>query len=294
MFNDNFFAMIIGIDNYNNPKINNLSKAAKDSTDFYNFLIKVGGYAKENVSILTNQQANKKNIYEHIYEFKNKTDRNDTFIFYFSGHGCSSNNDFILPLYNYDENNKNTFLNYEELNNIFSDINAKNVLFLFDTCYSGLLAKKDTNMKVTNGNQLIKLVEGNFYNSRVLIASSLPDQPSWELMKIDNGVFTHCLLKALQGGCRINQNDKIYIFDLLKFLVKNVKMVAYDNGINQDCCVKTSLLYEDFPICFTQKKYEGLKGKKTDGSKRYIIEELGIRNSELKWKSCGFLQLLKY
>lgn len=254
MFNTNFFALIIGIDYYDNSKVKNLSKATKDSEDLYNYLISSGGYSQENVVILTNHEANKTNINKKISELKNKIGNNDTFIFYFSGHGSSLNDDFILPLCDYDEKDNNTYLNDQELNSVFSDINARNVLFLFDTCYSGLLAKRDS--ETDKKKQLLKLVEDEFHNSRVLIASSLPNQPSWELLKIDNGVFTHCLLEALQGGCSVEQNDKIYIFDLLKFLVKNVKEVANENQISQDCCIKTSLLFEDFPICFTQKKYK--------------------------------------
>lgn len=280
MFKNNFYALIIGIDNYNKPYIASLTKAKKDSIDLHDFLVNDGGYDEKNVFILTNEQVTKENIFTKINELKKKFGENDTFLFFFSGHGSNINSDFILPLYEYDEKNERTFLCNNELIDIFSDVKTKNVLFLFDTCYSGLLAKKEGEIVVANNEkQLKKLIDGDFYNSRVLVASSLPNQPSWETPKIDNGIFTHCLLSAMKGACVPQKSNRVYILDLIKYLVENVNAVAKNNSIEQDCCVKTSLLYEDFPVCCAPKGFN----HETKLPTRYLntVVDLQENNEEL-------------
>lgn len=272
---DDFFATIVGINNYGSSSLSTLHSAEKDAKDLYDFLTKTGGYKQENAELLTGSNATKENINQKIEEYKNLITENSTMLFYFSGHGINYNNHFILPLYNFDEKNESTFFTADELIDLFSKINVRKILFLFDTCYAGALTREkgtqeDDNEEFNPNSKFIleKLVETNTENSRVLVASSLPDQTSYEInnKNINNGVFTHCLLKALKGSCQIEKSPRIYVFELLRYLVKNVSAVALKNGINQQCCVKTSVLYQDFPVCYTSEEVDN----NTQLPKRYI------------------------
>lgn len=247
-----FYALIIGIDDYHSSEISNLDKAKKDAEDIYTFLTTSGGYKKENTVLLTNKEVTKENIISQITELEKRFVEDSTLIIYISGHGGNINNEYILPLYSFKKKIKNTYFNEKELIDLFSKISVNKLLFLLDSCHAGILAKeKKLNTGMTE-NLLDKLVSTfPIDNSRVLLASSLPNQSSWECANIDNGIFTYCLLKALKGACLSERHSEILVIDLLKYLVKNVPYIAKQCGVVQNCCVKTSVLYQDFPICLT-------------------------------------------
>ena len=58
------FAVVIGISDYNNPRIPNLAYAAKDAKDFYDFLVDSGkgGFKPQNVKLILNEKATLVNI----------------------------------------------------------------------------------------------------------------------------------------------------------------------------------------------------------------------------------------
>lgn len=269
-----FYAIIVGINNYGESQLSSLHSAQKDATDLYDFLIKTGGYTAENTLLLINEKATKEHIKQNIECFKSRFTNNSTLLFYFSGHGSNFDKSFILPLYNFNYDNASTYFTANELVDFFAEIEVGKLLFLFDTCYAGILAREkdanqdDSKLEKNAESILEKLVETNVHNSRVLVASSLPDQTSYEInnSSINNGIFTHCLLKALQGACQIEKGSKICIFELLRYLVKNVPQVASQNNMNQHCCVKTSVLYQDFPVCYTSAELDN----STQLPKRYI------------------------
>ena len=223
---EDFFAIIIGINDYGNTQLNTLDLARKDATDLHEFLIKTGGYKKANTVLLVDEKATKANINYHLEQLKVKFTARSTLVFYFSGHGSNAGNNYLLPLYNYDIEDRQSYYELQELIALFSEINVDKLLFMFDTCYSGILTKakdvleENPDQKESQELLLEKLVETDIHNSRVLIASSLPDQTSYEIRNanIVNGEFTHCLLNGLKGACQIEKNkQKKEAFCLLIF-----------------------------------------------------------------------------
>lgn len=252
-----YYALIIGIDDYHSFEISNLDKAKKDAEDVYAFLTVSGGYKKKNTVLLTNKEVTKENIISQLSELKNKFVKDSTLIIYISGHGGNINNEYILPLYSYNKRNNKTYFCEEELIKLFSEIKVDKLLFLLDSCHAGLLAKERKLNTGMTENLLDKLVSTfPIDNSRVLVASSLPNQSSWETDKMNNGIFTYCLLNALKGACLNERHNEILILDLLKYLVKNVPYIAKQCGVIQNCCIKTSVLYQDFTVCLTSAEMD--------------------------------------
>ena len=251
---ENAFALIIGISKYDSNKIGNLKEASKDARKLYNHLKDVGGYVSENLILLQNKSVTIERIAESYGKISHKINDNSTLIFFFAGHGeVKIDGKRCLPLYGYSPEDYNSFLPENEIIEMFNDIKANKVLFLFDCCASGEMARgEDDDNDENNGisqNLIEKLVSTSTPSKgRVLIASSLPEQPSWEIKEV-GGIFTHCLLSALYGNCKKANRQSIHLIDLMGYLIENIPVTAVEYDKVQRPCIKTSIFNEDFPIC---------------------------------------------
>lgn len=158
-----YYAIIAACSEYNDSKLNlprfiPPHKEWKLKT-FYNNLIKAENWKEENIILLINEEATIKNITSAFNEMANNVDENDVFLFSWQGHGSQvvdmstlENPDFdeedgydeVMDPYNAYRDENGVLHNYitdDELNNMFSSINAKGQFIIFDCCYSGGIVK---------------------------------------------------------------------------------------------------------------------------------------------------------
>lgn len=250
---NNYYALILGIDKYNSNEIADLDKSSKDANDISKYLTTKGGYNSENIILLVNEDVNKHKIMMAFKELSNKMDKESTCLFFISGHGASINNEYVLPLYDYSQNNDSTYYTEKEITELFAGQNASRQIILLDSCHAGMLAKEKKQRTGMSEQFLEKIVSSVPVNeSRVIVASSLPNQSSYESNDLNNGLFTYCLLNALNGECKTSNKNSILLLDLVKYLIKEVPSVAKQYNLKQNCCVKTSILYQDFPVCLSE------------------------------------------
>ena len=88
--NDRLFALIIGIDNYQDKKIRKLRGCVNDSENVYRFLTESLRASPAHIKHLRDSQATRQNILsafeEHLLN-NQEIQQNDTIVFYFAGHG---------------------------------------------------------------------------------------------------------------------------------------------------------------------------------------------------------------
>jgi hypothetical protein len=78
------FALVIGIDKY---EISSLFGCVKDAEMFRDALINYSGFRREDIEMLTDKAATYRAILDALVERRQKAQRGDLFVFYFSGHG---------------------------------------------------------------------------------------------------------------------------------------------------------------------------------------------------------------
>ena len=83
------YALIIGISDYEDPKIKDLSFAHRDAEIFYDYLRSPAGGSvpKQNIKLLKETNATISNIYVAKQWLEKSVEKNDLVYFYFSGHG---------------------------------------------------------------------------------------------------------------------------------------------------------------------------------------------------------------
>lgn len=230
---DNGYALVVGIANYS--KVRKLPKTVlKDAQDISILLRNPEqcGYPADQVKHLVDDMGTANEIRNGLQWLAEQTSKDDTAVFFFSGHGgrieSGSATDNYLISYDTDPDDlKNTSIDGQELTTLLQDIKAGRLLVLFDCCHAGGLgeAKKNglfalPNLKTGLDERLYeRLGQGN---GRVIIASSRSDEYSWMLSGMENSLFTYYLLEALRGFAPVRGDGLIRLFDLFDYVSHKV------------------------------------------------------------------------
>jgi len=211
------WALVIGISNFKDSSIN-LKYAAKDATDFKNFLINTQKFRPDHVKLLTDESATRDNIIGMMGEkwLGSHVKDDDLVVVYVSSHGSSATAEAgganFLVAY---DTNKNSLLAtgipMQWLTKIVSDqVHSNRVVLLLDVCHSGAAGEGRKSLTRTAGidPRVLKMGDG-----QMIICSSQADQVSWESRNYENSVFTRRLMEAL-----LSNKDQTTIFNAYKQL----------------------------------------------------------------------------
>ena len=141
---DNSYALIIGIDKYQN--VQPLNYAVKDAESIQDILVNTFDFPEDNVTLLKNEEATKQNILKSFSEITKKAEDSDRVLIFFAGHGETMDlpeggeKGYLIPVEGDSENLYLTGLPMEELRQIALISRAKHMLYLVDACYGGIAA----------------------------------------------------------------------------------------------------------------------------------------------------------
>ncbi|MEN3326595.1 MAG: hypothetical protein V7638_1402 [Acidobacteriota bacterium] len=228
------FALIIGISRYkNNLKgIPNLKYADQDATAMYEFFQKRtgGGFTRENMLLLQNEQATTANIREALTHFITRASENDLLLIFFAGHGAPDpfypQNLYVITYDTSVEAMEQTAFAMASLRKfVEQNVRSKRVVLLFDACHSAGLSSEGTRDLPNN---LANLYLQNLLyqqEGRAIITSSDVNEASRESQKWGNGhgVFTYYLLEGLKGSADTNGDRLVSVGELFRYVQQKVR-----------------------------------------------------------------------
>jgi hypothetical protein len=223
------WALVVGIDSFNDKRIPTLHYSVKDSSDFVDFLKdpKGGQFDPTHIIHLSNDTATLEGIRTGLGRLRVNAQPDDLVVVYLSSHGSPRDVDpngvsFVVV---HDTNLDDAATLYatslqmiDLVQQINREIRARRVVLVLDTCFSGDAL---TSLQAGAGGTasrgfsatvpLDKNVEAStppafsaaFQNltigyGRAVITASRASQESWESAKLKNGYFTHYLIDALR------------------------------------------------------------------------------------------------
>jgi hypothetical protein len=220
------YAVVIGIDRYQNHEIDALQNAVNDAKAVAGMFRKLGFDVKE----FYNEQATRKAILSTFSNIISTTGKNDSFILYFAGHGQGltlDNNErvgYIIP-YDADINLQQTdIVQYDEeaialktIEKYAKDIKAKHIAMLYDSCFSGLAMGHRSYALPDNINT--EYYQDLLKRKAINILTAGDDQ------RVSDGTghspFTQAILNALEkNGIDMNDRDGYATFKQLAVYVK--------------------------------------------------------------------------
>jgi TPR repeat protein len=198
------WAVIIGIDKFQNNSIPKLQYPSKDARDFAKFLVEKGNFAADHVLLLTNEQATLGKIKEVIGDswLPQRARKDDLVLVFASTHGSPKEidvaGDNFLVVYDTDPMKLfSTGIRFADLAPTIKDrTGCDRVVLLLDACSSGAANVGGKGM-VRTGNFDVATLAGE---GQIVISSSAADQRSFESKRYENGVFTKQLIASLQAN----------------------------------------------------------------------------------------------
>lgn len=209
------WSVVVGVSTYEHMPA--LRYTDDDAYRFFAFLKSPegGALSSEQVKILIDEDATRNNILSALRETLLKADENDVILFYYSGHGLEGS---FIPV---DFDGFNNRLMHDEIKAIFDQSKAKHKIIFADACYSGsLLAMK------SSVNSMMKKYYQSFENTSgglAFFTSSQGEEISLEDGGLRQGIFTHFLIRGLNGEADLNQNKIVTIKELYDFVSDNVR-----------------------------------------------------------------------
>lgn len=189
-----------------------------DAYQLYAFLKSPEGGAlpDEQVRLLIDEEAARKNILNALRATFLRADENDVILFYFSGHGLQGS---FLPV---DFDGYNNQLRHDEIKALLEESRAKHKIVLADACHSGSLLSMKTPLQIA-----LKRYYEAFEQSSggmALLMSSKGEEYSLEDGGLRSGIFSHFLVRGLKGAANQNDDGLVTIQELFDYVHQNVRM----------------------------------------------------------------------
>ncbi len=203
------FALIVGIGDFRDAAIPKLRFPAKDAQDLASVLAdpQVGRFKTDNVLVLTDAQATRKNINAMLQQLILRAQEDDLVLIFISSHGSPHQEGSGLGgvgyIVTYDAGLTNMWddaLEYADFSRKVGLIKAKRKVILLDTCFSGQMVAKGAKALVAEGPGIDEATAKMFLSGEgsFVITSSRATEKSYESTRLQNGYFTYYLVKALR------------------------------------------------------------------------------------------------
>ncbi|MEL6440892.1 MAG: DnaJ C-terminal domain-containing protein [Cyanobacteria bacterium J06621_8] len=215
-------AIVIGINQYH--FLQPLKYAKRDAEAMQDFLLKYAGF--ERIFFFTDDsesiggkstkpfRANLLRVMRQLFEYP-FMGKGDNFWFFFSGHGIPyANKDYLMPIDGDPEDIENTGIATRDISDRLRRCGADNVVMILDACRS---EGKKSGLGI--GQQTEKEAKRT---GVISFFSCSPNQYSYEIDTLQQGVFTTALLEGLgvRGRCatveRLNQYLEYRVPELLQ------------------------------------------------------------------------------
>lgn len=194
-------ALIIGIDDYKDPDIPDLKTPVNDAEAMGKLLHDRYGFE---IELLLNRKATKEAIYRALRKLAISTKEDDSVLIYYAGHGAldrTYNDGWWVPA-DAKGGNPITYLDNVQVQKAMRSMQARHVLLISDSCYSGTLFGQDRAMPPVIDDKYYL----NFYNEKSRWGMTSGNKtPVSDSGSEGHSVFAYQLLKELR------QNEKPYI-----------------------------------------------------------------------------------
>lgn len=200
------FAIVIGINRY--EKMPALEFAVEDAKAVSK-LLEASGF--DQITMILDKEASQGRILTELFHhLPQKVSSNDRLLFYFAGHGETEDltdggkKGYILPVDADNSDLAGTAISMEQVRSFSSRIAAKHILYVMDSCYSGLGLSRSTGASTVSTGFLRKVA--SLRAVQVITAGGKGEQAQ---ERGGQGIFTRFFLKALEGEADINKDGVV-------------------------------------------------------------------------------------
>lgn len=206
-----YHALVIGNNNYTDPKWANLSNAVNDAQTVAAVLEKKYGFE---TTLLLN--AKRVDMLEAIETMRNKLTEDDNLLIYYAGHGQrddANNRAYWIPVDSSAESSTNWIPSYQITDHV-NAMNARHVLLVVDSCYAGLMTRASgvnamlVGMTADQKEEKIKDRLGR--RTRMLITAGDNTEVLDAGKQGDHSIFAEAFIAALENNSGVLDSEGVF------------------------------------------------------------------------------------
>jgi hypothetical protein len=233
--NHNGIAVVIGIESYQH--VSDATYAYNDAEVFREYLANTMGFSKAKVKIVTNRQATlgefNKLLGPDGWIARNIDPGKSEIVVYYSGHGIPDSTTKQTGLLPFDiDPNYSIGFHLSQLYESLGGLNAKSVTVFLDACFTG--ENRERKMLLADARGIVVVPnEKSIPNNLTVLSAASGGQFSGALKEKEHGLFTYYVLKGLGGDADSDQDKKLTMGELGKYVQIKVKERAAIEGREQ-------------------------------------------------------------
>jgi hypothetical protein len=240
------WAVLIGINQYQDTKLSSLKYAVDDVKAVYSTLTdpQVGSFDKEHVLLLTEDSGQTPalgeavlkeptfpNIWDSLRSVVKVAQPGDKVFIYFSGHGIEENNQtWLLASDSRLSMLDRTAIPLDEVNSILSECQADSKILILDACHSGAIKDKGGSGTMTSDFKDTAFTE---VTGRATLSSSDLNESSYDYDEKRHSAFTYFLLEGLNGKADSNADNIVSLTEISDYVKSEVPKWGFKSGKQQ-------------------------------------------------------------
>ncbi|MEL6586981.1 MAG: caspase family protein, partial [Pseudomonadota bacterium] len=214
-------AIVIGVNRFDDPELEDLAFAKNDATALHNLLQGETGEPFDQVTLITG--GSHADALTTIDEVANTTRRDDLLMVYYAGHGLVRNQRLHLAFPDTRATLvQSTAMKYANLRDVVEGAQARARLVILDCCYAGAVGEDAPRSAL--GEQMRQ--ELGSASRTLVLTSATSTQVAREAPDYGHGVFTKHLLDGLRGEADRGGDGEVDTRELFDFLED--RMLAED------------------------------------------------------------------
>ena len=297
------WAVVIGINFYDDERIPDLSGAVNDAWSFYHYLASPQGAAIDpfRLRLLLNEEATKQGVEDALGEFLEYACPQDEIMIYFAGHGAPEpdrpEEAFLLVNDTNLDSMVSSAISMSRLPDFLSwrTGNTGRLLMLIDACHSGNIQFPGAKDSGTRGfvmkrsesvvTSVSELVQGK--PGWGAISATAPDQLAGEAAascviggkEYSGGIFTCYLLEGLAGGADKDRDNQVTLGEAFDHLKERVSEARGGEQVPQ----KSGQLEDDLVLSNTRNLTIDIP----QVPEKYLVEDDGGALVPFIWVGAG-------
>ncbi|MCA1933406.1 MAG: caspase family protein, partial [Calditerrivibrio sp.] len=225
------YAVVIGINEYKNPKLE-LKYAVADAKLFAETLRKIASplFEKVNINLLTTKDETSRENIKKTLEGMKALRPDDVFVFYVASHGTVDEGEYFLITSNVGSLStrklKEDALTQGELKELIANVPTTKKMIIIDTCNAGKLGETIQVAMMTRGmseETAMKILSSAVGST--IISASTGLQEALEGYQ-GHGLFTYALVEGMKGKADTDRDGFIRTIELASYVDGEVPILA--------------------------------------------------------------------
>src|SRR5712692_1377262 len=228
------YAVVVGVNDYTEAGIGNLSFCAADAEAFYDSLLTYCEYDPACVVLFSDgahanaQKPLRSNILAATADMATHAGKEDSVLFFFAGHGTRDTKDSYLLTQEFRTSVvADTSIPMNMINDYLRQSKARFCMRFFDACHAGRIGSRAAPAQPDIQKHF--LVEGEGWAT---LSACKEDQYAHEDASLGHGIFSYCLVKGLSGDAATAEHE-VTFHSLSTYTIAKTTDITCELGLPQ-------------------------------------------------------------